>query len=46
MDIVRYQEDIILKGLKPQKVCLLLGARRVGKSKQLSRRPIILSSRT
>jgi predicted AAA+ superfamily ATPase len=32
MDIVRYQEDIILKGLKPQKVCLLLGARRVGKS--------------
>lgn len=32
MDIVRLQQDDLLKSLKPQKVVLLLGARRVGKS--------------
>jgi predicted AAA+ superfamily ATPase len=32
MDIVRLQKDDLLKSLKPQKVVLLLGARRVGKS--------------
>lgn len=32
MDIVRFQTAELLKSLKPQKVTLLLGARRVGKS--------------
>ncbi|MDP2386420.1 MAG: ATP-binding protein [Bacteroidota bacterium] len=32
MDISRLQQDDLLKSLKPQKVVLLLGARRVGKS--------------
>ncbi|HEY1040880.1 MAG TPA: ATP-binding protein [Bacteroidia bacterium] len=32
MDIVRLQVDDLMKSLKPQKVVLLLGARRVGKS--------------
>lgn len=32
MEIVRIQETELLKSLKPQKVTLLLGARRVGKS--------------
>src|SRR3989344_5208996 len=32
MDISRLQQDDLLKKLKPQKVVLLLGSRRVGKS--------------
>lgn len=32
MEIIRIQENELLKSLKPQKVTLLLGARRVGKS--------------
>ena len=32
MDFLRTQQKVLAKSLKPQKVTLLLGARRVGKS--------------